>query len=186
MVVVGLIKKGAYFDSVTLMTVGKALSAMNGVVDAAVVMGTRENKAILSTSGLLTPEFESARGTDLLIAIQAETDEAAARAEELLAAVRLSDRADHRPGELSGGEEQRAAVARALVTRPLMVLADEPSGNLDRAASDELHDLIWGLKESSGQTFVIVTHNPELYERADRVVALKEGLATEWEKGAQR
>ena len=80
MVVVGLIKKGAYFDSVTLMTVGKALAAMDGVVDAAVVMGTRENKAILSTSGLLTPEFEAARGTDLLIAIQAESDEAARRA----------------------------------------------------------------------------------------------------------
>ena len=115
-----------------------------------------------------------------------DRDEAAARAEELLAAVRLSDRADHRPGELSGGEEQRAAVARALVTKPLMVLADEPSGNLDRVSSDELHDLIWGLRESSGQTFVIVTHNPELYERADRVVALKEGLATERERGAQR
>jgi len=115
-----------------------------------------------------------------------DREEAAARAEELLAAVRLSDRADHRPGELSGGEEQRAAVARALVTKPLMVLADEPSGNLDRVSSDELHDLIWGLRESSGQTFVIVTHNPELYERADRVVALKEGLATERERGAQR
>ena len=76
MVVVGLIKKGAYFDSVTLMTVGKALSAMDDVIDAAVVMGTRENKAILSASGLLTPEFEGARDTDLLIAIQAETDEA--------------------------------------------------------------------------------------------------------------
>ena len=112
-----------------------------------------------------------------------DRDEAAARAEELLAAVRLSNRADHRPGELSGGEEQRAAVARALVTKPLMVLADEPSGNLDRVSSDELHDLIWGLRESSGQTFVIVTHNPELYERADRVVALKEGLATERERG---
>ncbi len=80
MVVVGLIKKGAYFDSVTLMTVGKVLSAMDGVVDAAVVMGTRENKAILSTSGLLTSEFESARDTDLLIAVQAETDDAAALA----------------------------------------------------------------------------------------------------------
>ncbi len=112
-----------------------------------------------------------------------DRDEAASRAEELLAAVRLSDRADHRPGELSGGEEQRAAVARALVTSPLMVLADEPSGNLDRVSSDELHDLIWGLRESSGQTFVIVTHNPDLYERADRVVTLKEGLATERERG---
>ena len=115
-----------------------------------------------------------------------DRDEAASRAEELLAAVRLSDRADHRPGELSGGEEQRAAVARALVTKPLMVLADEPSGNLDRASSDELHDLMWGLRESSGQAFVIVTHNPDLFERADRVVALKEGLATEREGGAQR
>jgi lipoprotein-releasing system ATP-binding protein len=115
-----------------------------------------------------------------------DRDEAASRAEELLAAVRLSERADHRPGELSGGEEQRAAVARALAARPLMVLADEPSGNLDRASSDELHDLIWGLRESIGQTFVIVTHNPDLYERADRVVVLREGLATEREGGAQR
>ena len=112
-----------------------------------------------------------------------DRDEAASRAEELLAAVRLSDRADHRPGELSGGEEQRAAVARALAARPLVVLADEPSGNLDRASSDELHDLIWGLRESIGQTFVIVTHNPDLFERADRVVVLKEGLATEREGG---
>lgn len=115
-----------------------------------------------------------------------DRDEAASRAEELLAAVRLSERADHRPGELSGGEEQRAAVARALAAKPLMVLADEPSGNLDRASSDELHDLIWGLRESIGQTFVIVTHNPDLYERADRVVVLREGLATEREGGAQR
>ncbi len=115
-----------------------------------------------------------------------DRDEAASRAEELLAAVRLSDRADHRPGELSGGEEQRAAVARALAARPLVVLADEPSGNLDRASSDELHDLIWGLRESIGQTFVIVTHNPDLFERADRVVVLKEGLATEREGGARR
>jgi lipoprotein-releasing system ATP-binding protein len=114
-----------------------------------------------------------------------DRDEAASRAEELLAAVRLSDRADHRPGELSGGEEQRAAVARALAAKPLMVLADEPSGNLDRASSDELHDLIWGLRDSIGQTFVIVTHNPDLYERADRVVVLEEGLATERE-GAHR
>jgi succinyl-CoA synthetase alpha subunit len=79
-VVVGLIKKGAYFDSVTLMKVGKALTAMDGVVDAAVVMGTDENKAILEASDLLTPEFQSARGTDLLIGVSAESDEAAQRA----------------------------------------------------------------------------------------------------------
>ena len=113
-------------------------------------------------------------------------DEAVARAEELLCSVRLADRLHHKPGELSGGEEQRAAVARALATRPLMVLADEPSGNLDRANSEELHDLIWGLRDSLEQTFVIVTHNPDLYGRADRVVALKDGRAEKWDgEGAQ-
>jgi lipoprotein-releasing system ATP-binding protein len=115
-----------------------------------------------------------------------DRESAAERATELLRSVRLEDRLHHRPGELSGGEEQRAAVARALATRPLAVLADEPSGNLDRSSSDELHDLIWGLRDSIGQTFVIVTHNPELYERADRVIALKDGLASEVEAQSLR
>jgi lipoprotein-releasing system ATP-binding protein len=105
--------------------------------------------------------------------------EAAGRAAELLREVRLESRMDHKPGELSGGEEQRTAVARALATRPLVVLADEPSGNLDRASGEELHDLIWRLRDSMGQTFVIVTHNPELFRRADRVVALRDGRAYE-------
>lgn len=115
-----------------------------------------------------------------------DRESAAERAAELLRSVRLEDRVQHRPGELSGGEEQRAAVARALATRPLAVLADEPSGNLDRSSSDELHDLIWGLRDSIGQTFVIVTHNPELYERADRVIALKDGVASEVEARSLR
>jgi lipoprotein-releasing system ATP-binding protein len=117
-----------------------------------------------------------------LIAGMARAD-ATERAEELLRGVRLNDRLDHKPGELSGGEEQRCAVARALATRPLLVLADEPSGNLDRASSEELHELIWGLRDSIGQTFVIVTHNPELSGRADRVVALRDGCATRREAG---
>lgn len=105
--------------------------------------------------------------------------EASARARRLLREVRLEERADHKPGELSGGEEQRTAVARALANGPLLVLADEPSGNLDRASSEELHDLIWRLRETTGQAFVIVTHNQELYGRADRIVALKDGRAVE-------
>jgi lipoprotein-releasing system ATP-binding protein len=107
--------------------------------------------------------------------------DAADRARELLERVGLGDRFGHKPGELSGGEEQRTAVARALATRPLVVLADEPSGNLDRATGEELHDLIWGLRETLGQTFVIVTHNPKLYGRADRVIALRDGCAHEVE-----
>lgn len=107
----------------------------------------------------------------------ASQHEASERATALLERVRLEGRMHHRPGELSGGEEQRAAVARALVNEPSIVLADEPSGNLDRRSSDELHELIWGLRESIGQTFVIVTHNAELYQRADRVIELKDGRA---------
>lgn len=110
--------------------------------------------------------------------------EAVERAAGLLREVRLEHRMDHKPGELSGGEEQRAAVARALATRPLVVLADEPSGNLDRASGEELHDLIWRLRDSIGQTFVIVTHNPELFGRADRVIALRDGTAYE-ERGSE-
>lgn len=110
-----------------------------------------------------------------------ERSEAADRALELLREVHLGERLDHRPGELSGGEEQRCAVARALAARPLLVLADEPSGNLDQASGEELHDLIWRLRDSMGQTFVIVTHNPLLSERADRVITLSEGHVSERE-----
>ncbi|MBD3349828.1 MAG: ATP-binding cassette domain-containing protein [Candidatus Eisenbacteria bacterium] len=103
------------------------------------------------------------------------TESAARRARELLGAVRLEERAGHKPGELSGGEEQRCAVARALAAGPLLILADEPSGNLDRASSEELHDLIWRLRETMGQTFAIVTHNEDLSRRADRVIPLRDG-----------
>jgi len=109
--------------------------------------------------------------------------DAAARASALLARVRLSERVDHRPGELSGGEEQRVAVARALATGPHVVLADEPSGNLDRASGTELHDLLWELRDSTGQTFAIVTHNEELFHRADRVITLRGGRAVELPRG---
>lgn len=96
-------------------------------------------------------------------------------AEKLLDAVGLGQRMDHLPAELSGGEAQRVAVARALVGQPKVVLADEPSGNLDVGRSTELHRIIWDLARSRGQTFVIATHDTELSKRADRVVHMADG-----------
>jgi lipoprotein-releasing system ATP-binding protein len=102
-------------------------------------------------------------------------DEAREPAQRLLASVGLEKRVDHLPTELSGGEAQRVAVARALIAYPKIVLADEPSGNLDAGRSAELHGLIWELARSRSQTFVIATHDVELSKRADRVVRMADG-----------
>jgi lipoprotein-releasing system ATP-binding protein len=97
------------------------------------------------------------------------------RAAGLLQEVNVQHRLTHRPGQLSGGEQQRVAVARALMNDPPIVLADEPSGNLDHASSESLHHLLWQLSRRDRRTFVIVTHNLELAKRADRVVELFDG-----------
>jgi lipoprotein-releasing system ATP-binding protein len=110
----------------------------------------------------------------LLIAGE-EEDRARSRAEELLAAVGLAGRMSHRPAALSGGEQQRAAVARALVADPLVVLADEPSGNLDHANSERLHQLFARLSREFETALVVVTHNRHLAGRADRVLSLEGG-----------
>ena len=98
------------------------------------------------------------------------------RAEELLDFMGLSDRATHKPNELSGGEKQRVAVARALVNNPAVVLADEPSGSLDTKNKEELHRLFFELRDKFGQTFVIVTHDETLSTLTDRTIHLKDGL----------
>jgi lipoprotein-releasing system ATP-binding protein len=108
------------------------------------------------------------------------TAEAREAAESILSDdVDLGARLDHRPRELSGGEQQRVAVARALVTKPRLVLADEPSGNLDPESSEALHALIWSLRERHRRSFVIVTHNTELARKADRALKLFDGVVQE-------
>ena len=102
--------------------------------------------------------------------------EAEKRAKELLALLNLSDRVNHKPNELSGGEQQRVAVARALMNKPAVVLADEPSGNLDSQNADELHQLFFRLNKELGQTFILVTHNQKLADMADRKLVMKDGV----------
>lgn len=101
--------------------------------------------------------------------------EVIARAEELLKNLRLADRINNKPQQLSGGEQQRVAVARALINNPSIVMADEPTGNLDSANAKELHQLFIDLRKQFNQTFLIVTHNEELAKLSDRVVVMKDG-----------
>jgi lipoprotein-releasing system ATP-binding protein len=110
----------------------------------------------------------------MLIAKVARKD-AERRADELLALVGMSHRADHKPSALSGGEQQRVAIARALANNPSVVLADEPTGNLDSHTRDEIQSLFFELRERTGQTFIIVTHDEKLAEQSDRKIVMNDG-----------
>ncbi len=124
----------------------------------------------------LLPEFSAEENVMMPLLIAGSTPSAArAKARDSLAAVGLGERWEHRPAELSGGEAQRVAVARALVGGPELVLADEPSGNLDRRSAAALHELIASLRAEGHQTFVVVTHNDRLAAIADRVLTLESG-----------
>jgi lipoprotein-releasing system ATP-binding protein len=124
----------------------------------------------------LLREFTALENVMMPLLIAGEDDaRARSRAEELLAAVGLAGRMSHRPSQLSGGEQQRTAVARALVADPLVVLADEPSGNLDNANSERLHQLFAHLSREFETALVVVTHNRSLASRADRVLSLEGG-----------
>jgi lipoprotein-releasing system ATP-binding protein len=125
----------------------------------------------------LLPEFTALENVCIpaFIAKLSKSD-AEERAMELLDFLSLSDRASHKPAELSGGEQQRVAVARALVNQPAVVFADEPSGNLDSANSRELHELFFSLREKYQQTFLIATHNEELANMSDRKLTIKDGI----------
>jgi len=124
----------------------------------------------------LLPEFTALENVCIPAFIaNADMKEAEQRALELLQFLGLGDRAQHKPNQLSGGEQQRVAVARALMNRPDVILADEPSGNLDSKNARELHQLFFTLREKYNQTFVIVTHNDELAGLADRALVMKDG-----------
>ena len=124
----------------------------------------------------LLPEFTALENVCIPAYIKGTKEtQAQTKAKELLAFLGLSARLNHKPSELSGGEQQRVAVARALINDPLVVLADEPSGNLDSSAAAQLHQLFFKLRKTYGYTFIIVTHNEELALMADRKITMSDG-----------
>ncbi len=124
----------------------------------------------------LLPEFNAIENICIPAFIAKKSQkEAVKEAERLLEMLGLSQRKHHKPNELSGGEQQRVAVARALINKPAVIFADEPSGNLDSKTSEELHSLFFTLRDEMQQTFVIVTHNNELAELADRKLVMQDG-----------
>ena len=123
----------------------------------------------------LFPEFTALENICMPAFIKGEKN-ATQKAQQLLTKLGLADRADHKPSELSGGEQQRVSVARALINDPSIVFADEPSGNLDSKSADSLHQLFFDLRDELDQTFVLVTHNKELANMADRKLEIQDGV----------
>lgn len=124
----------------------------------------------------LLPEFTAAENVAIPAMIAGMSKrQALSEAEQLLTLLGLADRLKHRPAQLSGGEKQRTAVARALINRPTLILADEPSGSLDTQRKEELIELFFELRDQLGQTFLIVTHDEDFAQRADRTISLQDG-----------
>lgn len=155
----------------TVMALGHDLSAMD---EDALARFRRRNMGVVFQSFHLIPTMTALENVALPLELAGQPD-AFARAEAELVTVGLATRAGHYPGQLSGGEQQRVALARAAAPRPAILLADEPTGNLDSANGAAIMDLLFGLRDQHGATLVLVTHAPELAERCDRVVRLADG-----------
>lgn len=161
-------------DSGTILFKGNDISRMKGKVLAAF---RNLNIGFVFQFHQLLPEFTALENVCIpsYIAGKSKT-ESEAKATELLGFLNLTDRLDHKPSELSGGEQQRVAVARALINNPSLILADEPSGNLDSENKNELHKLFFKLRDTFGQTIIIVTHDRQLANMSDRILQIKDGL----------
>jgi lipoprotein-releasing system ATP-binding protein len=151
--------------------------SINKLSDAKLSDFRNKNIGFIFQFHQLLPEFTAFENVMIpaWIAKSNET-EAKQRALELFEYLGIKDRITHKPSELSGGEQQRVAVARAIINNPAVLLADEPSGNLDSASANSLHDLFFDLRDKFNQTIVIVTHNEELANRCDRKLTMKDGL----------
>ncbi|QAR30323.1 ABC transporter ATP-binding protein [Ornithobacterium rhinotracheale] len=160
-------------NQTSILLDGVEISGMN---DKAISKFRNENIGFIFQFHQLLPEFSALENVCMPAMIAGKSlKEATPRALELLSFFGLKDRATHKPQQLSGGEQQRVAVARALMNQPKVIFADEPSGNLDSKNAEELHQLFFDLRDEFGQTFVIVTHNKDLAEMADRKIVMKDG-----------
>ena len=152
---------------------------INKLNDKALAKFRNENLGFIFQFHQLLPEFTAIENVCIPAFIKGTgIKEAENRAKELLTFLGLSHRYNHKPNELSGGEQQRVAVARSLINKPSIILADEPSGNLDSESAENLHNLFFKLRDEFGQTFVIVTHNEELANLADRKLVMVDGTIT--------
>jgi lipoprotein-releasing system ATP-binding protein len=163
-------------DRVDHGAISVAGAELTALPDAAVVAFRNRRIGFVFQFHHLLPEFSALENVEMPMRIaRTPLSEARPRAEELLRRVGLGDRLTHRPGMLSGGEQQRVAVARALVMQPAMLLADEPTGDLDEQSADTLHALLREMHAACGLTSVIATHNPRLAAACDRVLRLEGG-----------